>query len=304
MISCEKSSYVVTSVKDSNTLEVNHKISIKIAGILGNEKTFEYLTTNLLSKKINIKPDIKLSKEGKLFAYINYSENNLNIPLNMSLIKMQIAEVDTSIVYDSLDVFKSYRVKKVPYEKPVLNVENLKENVFLIKTYDDSGISLGTGTGFVLEGGKYCMTNKHVLEGSSSTDIVFEDGKQFSINRIFFENHNYDFVVFGINNTSILLTGIPLTDTLFTVNDDIFVFGNPRGIQGVLSRGIISSIKADNDVIIFDAAVSPGSSGSPVVNKHGEVVGIATLKIDGCENCNVAVSVKAIKESLNRLSPN
>jgi len=73
-------------------------------------------------------------------------------------------------------------------------------------------------------------------------------------------------------------------------------------LESTLTKGIVSAIRSEvvpNDRIQIDAAISPGSSGGPVMNMNGEVFGVATFKALDCENCNFAVNIKLILNNLN-----
>ena len=76
--------------------------------------------------------------------------------------------------------------------------------------------------------------------------------------------------------------------------------GNPKGLESTVSRGIVSSIrkyKGQRDALIqMDAAISPGSSGSPVMNSKGEVVGIATMLVKQCAYSNFAFNIALLED--------
>ena len=94
---------------------------------------------------------------------------------------------------------------------------------------------------------------------------------------------------------------LELSQVLPQQGEEIFVIGNPSGLENTVTRGIVSAIR--EDLIQIDAAISPGSSGSPVSNMNGKVVGIATFKIvEGCELCNFAISADLIKKALNNIN--
>ena len=81
----------------------------------------------------------------------------------------------------------------------------------------------------------------------------------------------------------------------------VAVIGNPLGFDGTISDGIVSANRTDKngvDLIQITAPISHGSSGSPVVNSHGEVLGIATMIFSGGQNLNFAVSAREIAKVL------
>jgi hypothetical protein len=84
------------------------------------------------------------------------------------------------------------------------------------------------------------------------------------------------------------------TGTKAAVGDDVYVAGNPRGLEATVSKGIISAIRSEGGLIQIDAAISPGSSGGPVVNTRAEVVGIAASSLAESQNLNFAVDANLL----------
>ncbi len=165
--------------------------------------------------------------------------------------------------------------------------------VFVVKTYDRKGKGVGQGTGFFIEENGIGVSNYHVFEGGKTWQIRTFDGKQYEVEKIIKQNETFDYVIFQVKTHDVSF--LPLASDKPRKGEDIVVLGNPRGLESTVSRGIVSSIrnfKRQKDALIqIDAAISPGSSGSPVMNMRGEVVGIATMQIEKCENCNFAFNI-------------
>jgi hypothetical protein len=89
---------------------------------------------------------------------------------------------------------------------------------------------------------------------------------------------------------------LPLSTVDVAVGDDILVAGNPEGLEASFSKGIVSGIRSGSGLIQMDAAISPGSSGGPVVNQRGEVVGLAVSSLVEGQNLNFAVPVRYLRE--------
>ena len=117
----------------------------------------------------------------------------------------------------------------------------------------------------------------------------------------YFLKHN-DYLIFHVDLEGRARKGISLSNSKPRIGDDIFVLGNPKGLETTLSKGIVSSLRPKNDLVQIDAAISPGSSGSPVLDTYGEVIGVATFKRLDCENCNFAVDINLIKNELKQLN--
>ena len=83
----------------------------------------------------------------------------------------------------------------------------------------------------------------------------------------------------------------------------VLVIGNPEGLQGTVSDGIISAFREDRNLIQITAPVSPGSSGSPVLDESGQVIGMATLVYREGQNLNFAISSEYIESFLASNKP-
>ena len=186
--------------------------------------------------------------------------------------------------------------------------------VFLVET-NRCGQTIGNGTGFFLSSAGIGISNHHVFNNGTSWRIKTKDNEIFEVTEILKRNQTLDFIIFRINNQSNkAFPFLRIAPEQPLKGEDIFVVGNPRGIAGTLSKGVVSAFREVNKntesfvegdtYIQFDAAISSGSSGSPVMNMKGQVVGMATLKIMECENCNFAINMKYIKPFLEEIPAN
>ncbi len=169
--------------------------------------------------------------------------------------------------------------------------------VFLVNTFDENGEQLGMGTGFFIEASGIGVSNFHVFENGSQWTIQTSDNQDFKVSKILEYSEDFDYVIFQVEKGNRFPT-LPISNTTPEKGEDIVVLGNPKGLESTLTRGIISSIREhennDKALLQIDAAISPGSSGSPVMNMRGEVVGIATMKLMDCENCNFAMNINVL----------
>lgn len=168
--------------------------------------------------------------------------------------------------------------------------------VFLVFTQNKGGQVIGQGTGFFIDDKGIGVSNYHVFDKGSKWRIQTQDGRQYPVERILQRSEGFDFVTFQVksNEPFPYLKTAPQTPEK---GDEILVLGNPKGLESTLTKGIVSSIREQDykdDLIQIDAAISPGSSGSPVLNMKAEVVGIATLKIVDCEQCNFAYNINVL----------
>lgn len=169
--------------------------------------------------------------------------------------------------------------------------------VFIIHTLDRTGAAISQGTGFFIKENGVGLSNYHVFEGGSSWIIQTVDGKKYEVNEVLETSQEFDFILFRVRSSAQRFPSLKLAALTPGKGEDILVLGNPQGLESTVTRGIVSSIRpldGLDDLIQIDAAISPGSSGSPVLNMYGEAVGYATLQIEDCENCNFAFNIKIV----------
>lgn len=174
-----------------------------------------------------------------------------------------------------------------------------QNSVFLILAYDSKNQQISQGTGFYIDENGYALSNYHVMVAGQVWRVRHPDGSTFTVDRIITSNQADDLSLFRVNIGGKKVKPVPVADTDPAIGEDILVIGNPRGLESTITKGIVSSIRTkgnDRDLIQVDAAISPGSSGSPVIDLYGRAIGIATMKIEECENCNFAVSWRRIRE--------
>jgi S1-C subfamily serine protease len=145
---------------------------------------------------------------------------------------------------------------------------------------DDSGL----GSGVVIDDSSDILTSLHVVVGASEIQLTFADGVQTSATIINTLPEN-DIAVLRPEKTPTLLVPAVLGNpNAMQVGDDVYAVGNPFGLYGSLSAGVISGFNRvfeppDSDLkltglIQIDAAVNPGNSGGPLLNRDGQVIGI------------------------------
>lgn len=175
--------------------------------------------------------------------------------------------------------------------------DNLSKVVMII-TFDQNNQPLTIGSGFYISTDGKIATNYHVLEGASSA-IVKEIGtdKKYEVESVIQLNADHDIAIIKINKIS---NSVNLgRDETLLVGEKIVVIGNPEGLEGTVSEGIISGFRelsGDFRIIQITAPVSLGSSGGPLFNSKGEVVGVATASIVSGQNLNFALPISALHQ--------
>jgi len=192
-------------------------------------------------------------------------------------------------------------------------VKKTKPAVVLIQTFDDNNQPIGKGSGFFVNNKGHIVTNHHVLEGAYRATVKTSSGMEYPVEGIIAQNADADIVKLVINIPDANNPFLNLSEIVPSEGQDIFVIGNPLGLESTVSAGIVSAVRdipAFGKILQITAPISPGSSGSPVINSKGEVIGIATLIITSGQNLNFAVpsdKIIALKEisqiSLSNILP-
>ncbi len=149
-------------------------------------------------------------------------------------------------------------------------------------------LSLGSGF-FVSE--NILITNVHVVEGAASGYVKLTgEKKKYAIDGIVAIDSRRDLIALAISgvNAHPLVLG---DSSSLDIGQDVFAIGNPKGLEGTFSDGIVSGIRkiGKDKIIQITAPISPGSSGGPIVNLNGEVIGVAVATFEGGQNLNFAI---------------
>jgi len=154
-----------------------------------------------------------------------------------------------------------------------------------VRTADGRNNPGNMGSGFVYSEDGYIITNNHVVDDAGIVNITFLDGESYTA-KIIGTDPDLDLAVLKVEMDSRYIQPIPIGDSSqLKVGEQITAIGNPFGLSGSMTSGIISQmgrlLPQDSgysipDVIQTDAAINPGNSGGPLLNMKGEVVGINT----------------------------
>ncbi len=162
--------------------------------------------------------------------------------------------------------------------------EKSEPGVVRVNTQTNNGTG-GVGSGFVFDKKGHIITNAHVIDDATKIIITFLDGRSYNAEIIGMDKYT-DIGVIKVNADLKLLHPLSLGDSSnLEVGEPITAIGNPFGLSGSMTSGIISQmgrlLPSDSgysitDVIQTDAAINPGNSGGPLLNMRGEIVGINT----------------------------
>src|SRR2546430_1063955 len=174
----------------------------------------------------------------------------------------------------------------------------------LLVLEDANGKPISLGSGFFIRNG-IIASNLHVVQGASRgyAKIVGQKIK-YDIEGIAGIDSGRDLVLLKIPaaNTSSLSLG---NSDVAEVGEPVFAIGNPQGLEGTFSQGIISSIRevGSDKLLQITAPISPGSSGGPVLNSKGEVIGVSVATFRGGQNLNFAIPANYLTVLLSHAGP-
>ena len=220
----------------------------------------------------------------------------------------QAAGITTSTLNGPMGTFRLTEAEAAPtldpeeeqnvavYKKALPSVVNITSTQVAYDFFYQPVPEQGQGSGFIIDKQGHILTNNHVVEGAQSVEVKLANKKNYKAT-VLGTDKAHDLALLQINNAPDLQPATLSDSTHLMVGQRVYAIGNPFGFQGTMTRGIISAIrsvqlpsgmKIDN-AIQTDAAVNPGNSGGPLLNSHGEVIGITTL-IAGNPNGGVAQS--------------
>lgn len=163
-----------------------------------------------------------------------------------------------------------------------------------IFSYDEFGTPSSTGTGFFTDKTGIGLTNLHVIDDAKFAFIRDYKGDIFQIEKITKANKECDLAEFVVKtNDNRTFNTLAFNLNTPPKGTDIFVIGNPEGLESTVSTGIISSIRDQEGkkVIQISAPISPGSSGSPIMDMQGNVIGVATYQYKKGQNLNFGYAI-------------
>lgn len=155
------------------------------------------------------------------------------------------------------------------------------------KTSDSTGkIQEGLGSGVIIDDSGNILTALHVVAGATDIQVTFADGTQASGQVAVKQPENDIAVVRASKLPAQVVPAVLGNPSSVRVGDDAYVVGNPLGLYASMSAGVISGLHRTfrppdngqelNNLIQIDAAVNPGNSGGPLLNRSGQVIGIIT----------------------------
>ena len=175
-------------------------------------------------------------------------------------------------------------------------VRRIKPSAVAIETFDARGEKLSRGSGFFIDSDRV-VTNRHVIDNAFRAEVHSVSGATYPVRSVLAVDAEADIALLKVEAPGNTVRPLPLDRTSPQEGESIVVIGNPFGLEGSVTNGIVSAVRdipGFGRIIQITAPISPGSSGSPVVNMQGQVIGVATLQITGGQSVNFAIPSERI----------
>ena len=196
------------------------------------------------------------------------------------------------------------------YRKNIPSVVNITSKAVTFDFFYGLVPQEGQGSGFVIDKEGHILTNYHVIADARQVEVTLHNRKKYRAT-VVGTDRSHDLAVIQIKGAQ--FTPMVLGDSRnLQVGQKVYAIGNPFGLAGTMTRGIISSIRPVqepdgmqiDEAIQTDAAINPGNSGGPLLNWHGEVIGINTMiasNVGQSAGIGFAIPVNTAKAVLNDL---
>ncbi len=173
--------------------------------------------------------------------------------------------------------------------------ESLSPSIVTIFVYNATGTVIGQGSGFFVTYNGAILTNAHVVKDAYSA-LVIAETDTFRLVTVWLRDKERDLALISIPTRDSTIPAVLAESTVFRPGTRVVAIGNPLGLEKTVSDGLISAIRTVNGVelIQITAPISPGSSGGPLLDMFGQVIGVTTSTFQEGQNLNFAVSINTI----------
>jgi len=217
-------------------------------------------------------------------------------------------EISQAAGNDSFDAEEQNNI--TVYRKSISSVVNVTSKAVTFDFFYGLVPQEGQGSGFIIDKEGHVLTNYHVVADARQVEVTLHNRKTYKAT-IVGTDRSHDLAVVQIKAPD--LTPMVLGDSRnLQVGQKVYAIGNPFGLAGTLTRGIVSSIRSVqepdgmtiDEAIQTDASINPGNSGGPLLNLHGEVIGINTMiasNVGQSAGIGFAIPINTAKAVLNDL---
>ena len=206
--------------------------------------------------------------------YSIFNSDNAHAGAPLVLTEAEAAPVCDAQEQDSIDIYK----------RVLPSVVNITSTTLVFDFFYGTVPQQGQGSGFILDKAGHVLTNYHVVQGANRGIEVMLSNKRRYQARVVGMDKVHDLALLQIDAPNLQPVTLANSSNL-QVGQRVYAIGNPFGLSGTMTQGIISSIRSIRnedgapieDAIQTDAAINPGNSGGPLLNSSGQVIGINTM---------------------------
>ncbi len=176
-------------------------------------------------------------------------------------------------------------------------VQKVQPAVVTVVTYDIHRHASGFGSGFFVDSRGHVVTNHHVVEGAYDAEVRLHDGTLLPVETVAAEDPEADLVRLKVPAPEGGTAWLAVAGAAPKIAEPVLVVGSPLGLEKTVSEGIVSAVRRAPGLGPFfqiSAPISRGSSGGPVLNMDGEVVGVVSFMVVFGQNLNFAVPADRI----------
>src|SRR5579872_4609392 len=241
---------------------------------------------------------------GGFFYFTTYRSGTFRT-INSPAAKVEITEAASN---NTLDADEQNNISV--YRKNIGSVVNVTSKAVAFDFFYGLVPQEGQGSGFIIDKDGHVLTNYHEIADARQVEVTLHNRKKYRAT-IVGTDRSHDLAIVQIKAPD--LTPMVLGDSKnLQVGQKVYAIGNPFGLAGTLTSGIVSSIRSVqepnginiDEAIQTDAAINPGNSGGPLLNSHGEVIGINTMIASSVgQNAGIgfAIPINTAKAVLNDL---
>ncbi len=253
---------------------------------------------------------LALTIAGAFFYFTTWRSNSRSSALHPSNWFSQPASVEITEAAGGEQLDSEEQNNISVYKKNIPSVVNVTSRAMTFDFFYGLVPQEGQGSGFVIDKDGHILTNYHVIAEARQVEVTMHNRKKYKAT-VIGTDPAHDLAVIQIKATDLVPAVLGDSHNL-QVGQKVYAIGNPFGLAGTMTRGIVSSIRpvrepngaTIDEAIQTDAAINPGNSGGPLMNWHGEVIGINTMILSSVnQNAGIgfAIPINTAKAVLNDL---
>ncbi|MEG0471480.1 MAG: serine protease [Solibacillus sp.] len=224
------------------------------------------------------------------------------------IVRIIVWLIALSLVFNTFAViFNMYSIPAIEF----LRVSSHLSGQDTIQTYKKAVVTINTqdskGTGFAISSDGYILTNEHVIDDALTISVTFPDGQIYEAD-VLEAYEQFDLALLKIDGTELPYLTLAKSSQ-FKAEEHVYFIGNPLYFSGIANEGTLlgntSASSIDTEIMMMDAPVYKGNSGSPVINETGEVIGVvfATGKREPYGKVGLFIPVEAVHENFSTFLP-